>query len=89
MNRVSITFVDPIVESVTKKFITRSNVGHTKYGTTLKDNDGPVDYWMNHIQEELMDALLYIEKTREVLKQIRADEKIKEKRASSSEQNKV
>lgn len=89
MKRVSITFVDPIVESVAKKFADRSSVGYSKYGTTLKENDGSIDYWMNHIQEELMDALLYIEKTREVLKQIDVDEKIEEKRAGTGEKNKV
>jgi len=85
MKRVSIVFVDPIVESVARKFADRSNVGYKKYGTTLEENDGSVDYWMNHIQEELMDALLYIEKTRNVLKQINADEKIKKEGSSTGE----
>jgi hypothetical protein len=70
MKRVSIVFVDPIVESVAKKFADRSNVGYGKYGTTLDSNDGDLDYWLNHLQEELMDATLYIEKTRSLLKKI-------------------
>lgn len=85
MKRVSIVFVDPIVEAVTKKFADRSSVGYNKYGTTLENNNGTIDYWMNHIQEELMDALLYIEKTREVLKQINADEKIKKEGSGSGQ----
>ena len=70
MKRVSIVFVDPIVESGARKFASRSNVGHDKYGTTLDSNDGDLDYWLNHLQEELMDATLYIEKTRSLLKKI-------------------
>ena len=70
MKRVSIVFVDPIVESVARKFASRSNVGYNKYGTTLDSNDGDLDYWLNHLQEELMDATLYIEKTRSLLKKI-------------------
>ena len=64
----NITFIDPVVESVARKLSTRSLVGYTKYKTTLKDNNGDSSYWLNHLQEELMDAILYIEKLREVLK---------------------
>jgi hypothetical protein len=35
-------------------------VGIAKYGTTLENNN--VDNYMNHLQQELMDATLYIEK---------------------------
>jgi len=75
MKRVSIVFVDPIVESVARKFADRSNLGYSKYGTTLESNDGDLDYWLNHLQEELMDATLYIEKTRSLLKNINNGEK--------------
>lgn len=51
---------DPIVSSVVDKFIKRSNVGIKKYGTTLKDNN--TDNFLNHLQEELQDAILYTEK---------------------------
>lgn len=33
-----------------------------KYGTTLEGNQLPLIEWMNHLQEELMDATLYVEK---------------------------
>jgi len=75
MKRVSIVFVDPIVEAVARKFADRSNLGYSKYGTTLESNDGDLDYWLNHLQEELMDATLYIEKTRSLLKNINNGEK--------------
>jgi len=42
-------------------------VGYKKYGVTLKDDEQTLDTWLNHIQEELMDAVNYIEKARAVL----------------------
>lgn len=57
---------DPIVESVVAKYKERSNVGVHKYGTTLHDNNLSLDEWLNHLQQELMDATLYIEKLRQL-----------------------
>lgn len=51
---------DKIVESVKNKFDQRSAVGIKKYGTTLDQNNK--DDYLKHLQEELMDAILYIEK---------------------------
>ena len=51
------------------KIKSRSDVGFKKYGVTLKDDDQPLDVWLTHIQEELMDAVNYIEKAKDVLKQ--------------------
>jgi hypothetical protein len=52
--------MDPIVKKVTDRFKSRSEIGIKKYGTTLQDNN--TDDFLNHLQEELMDAILYIEK---------------------------
>jgi len=57
---------DQIVESVVSKYEERSNVGIHKYGTTLHDNNLSLDEWLNHLQQELMDATLYIEKLRQL-----------------------
>ena len=54
---------DDIVQKVVDKFQQRSKVGIEKYGTTLKDNN--TDDFHNHLSEELMDALLYLEKIKE------------------------
>jgi|TARA_E500000178_G_C16781635_1_gene643893 hypothetical protein len=59
---------DEVIKSVVKKFINRSDVGYKKYGVTLDKDDQPLDTWLQHIQEELMDAVNYIEKTRRVLR---------------------
>jgi len=59
---------DEVIKSVVKKFINRSDVGYKKYGVTLHQDNQPLDTWLQHIQEELMDAVNYIEKTRRVLR---------------------
>jgi hypothetical protein len=51
---------DPIIESVIQKLRSRGEVGIKKYGTTLEENN--VDDFLTHVQEELMDAVNYIEK---------------------------
>jgi hypothetical protein len=51
---------DKIVKQVIHKYIQRSELGIKKYGTTLEDNN--TDNFLLHLQQELMDASLYIEK---------------------------
>ena len=62
-------FRDPVVKNVVDKFVSRSNVGYDKYGRTLDDerSNGFKDLagYLNDIQEELMDAVLYIQTARE------------------------
>ena len=56
--------IDSIVESVIAKFKQRSEVGISKYGKTLDRIDLNYKDWLNHIQEELIDAVLYCERLR-------------------------
>ena len=58
---------DKIVKSVIKQFKERSEVGINKYGTTLDRDDLNILEWLNHAQQELMDATLYIEKLKQIL----------------------
>jgi hypothetical protein len=51
---------DKVVTQVLNKFKERSKIGIKKYGTTLHDNN--TDDFLNHLQEELMDAILYLQK---------------------------
>lgn len=60
--------VDSVVESIIEKFRERSAVGIKKYGTTLDRDDLNIDEWLNHLQEEMMDSLLYIQKLRYEIK---------------------
>ena len=65
MNSKEIKFRDPVVERVVDKFVSRSDVGFKKYGVTLDQDPSNLFEWLNHIQEELMDATLYIQKLKE------------------------
>lgn len=56
---------DSIVESVINQFSERSQVGIKKYGTTLEENNN--DDFLQHLKEELMDAVLYIEKLQSII----------------------
>jgi len=64
-------FRDPVVRNVVDKFVSRSDVGFAKYGSTLDDErrlkmKGLTKY-LNDVQEELMDAVLYIQAARDEL----------------------
>ena len=54
--------MDLILEEVIYTMRERSDVGVKKYGTTLMREDLSHLDWLNHLQEELMDAILYIQK---------------------------
>lgn len=59
--------VDSVVQSILDKFIARSVIGKKKYGTDLDRQDlSPLD-WIQHAQEEHMDAILYLEKLKRTL----------------------
>jgi len=60
---------DTVVESVLDKYQERSETGKLKYGKTLDRKDLTMKQWLTHLQEELMDATLYIEK---LLKEIQS-----------------
>ena len=60
---------DSIVNSVIGAFIGRSNIGLQKYGTTLDRDDLSVLDWIQHAQEEHMDAILYLEKLKTKLRE--------------------
>ena len=69
--RKSYGFRDEVVKNVVDKFVKRSDVGYEKYGQTLHEErtsrvKGLAEY-LNDIQEELMDAVLYIQAAREEL----------------------
>jgi hypothetical protein len=53
---------DSIVNTVVQRFIQRSEFGQKKYGVTLDRTDLKTADWIQHMQEELMDAILYLEK---------------------------
>ena len=74
MRSKEIKFRDPVVERVVDKFVERSDVGFAKYGTTLEDERRlkmkGLQKYLNDIQEELMDAVLYIQSARDELQDL-------------------
>ena len=74
MRSKEIKFRDPVVERVVDKFVSRSDVGFEKYGTTLEDERRlkmkGLQKYLNDIQEELMDAVLYIQSARDELQDL-------------------
>jgi len=59
---------DSIVDAVVQKFLQRSALGQAKYGVTLDRTDLQTKDWIQHTQEELMDAILYLEKLKQTIK---------------------
>ena len=53
---------DAITEAVVVQLRTRAEKGKEKYGTTMERNDLTLLEWLQHLQEELMDAAVYVEK---------------------------
>ena len=53
---------DKITEAVVAQLRTRAEKGRDKYGTTMERDDLTLMQWLQHLQEELMDAAVYVEK---------------------------
>ena len=80
MTTRSMKFRDPVVENVCDRFIRRSDVGYEKYGRTLHDErtgkHKDLLSYLNDKQEELMDAILYIQTAREEMFEQMQDERM-------------
>jgi len=63
---------DKIVQAVLRKMDERSLIGQKKYGATMmqeiKNQDKDLNRFLVDVQEELMDAILYIEAAKRCLK---------------------
>lgn len=59
---------DLIVDSVLNKYNQRAKIGYAKYKTNMMRDDLNTLQWLTHLQEELMDATLYIEKLQRIFK---------------------
>jgi hypothetical protein len=55
------------VTAVIEKFKSRAAIGKAKYGTDLDRKDLSILEWIQHAQEEHMDAILYLEKLKKEL----------------------
>lgn len=51
-----------IEDNVCLKILGRAEKGKDKYGVTMEREDLSTEEWLNHLQEELMDACVYVER---------------------------
>ncbi len=72
MNKYTVKTDDKIVEQVIEKIDQRSLIGQKKYGATMmgeiKNEVKDLDRFLIDVQEEIMDALLYIQAARVCLR---------------------
>lgn len=54
--------IDPVVHSVCARLQRRSELGQVKYGKLLTRDDLSRLDWLHHLQQELLDAALYVER---------------------------
>ncbi len=59
--------VDRNVEAVRDRLLQRSQAGLAKYGVTTERGDLSQSAWLLHLQEELLDAAVYVERIRALL----------------------
>ena len=64
--------LDSVVSSILNQFTTRALMWKAKYGVDLDRTDLTLLEWIEHAKQEHMDAILYLEK----IKQIASGEKI-------------
>ena len=62
------SWIDPNVENVSDLLRSRMEVGFKKYGTTTERKDIDLLGWLQHLQEELLDAAVYIERLKTEVK---------------------
>jgi hypothetical protein len=51
-----------IEDSLAQEILNRAETGLKKYGVTVERTDLSYDQWLQHLKEELMDSLVYIER---------------------------
>lgn len=62
--------IDKNVEAVRQALYERMERGYKKYGVTTERTDIDLAGWLQHLQEELLDAAVYIERLKDELRGI-------------------
>lgn len=62
---------DANVERIRDQLLQRSVVGLKKYGVTTAESNLQTDQWLQHLQEELLDAAVYVEVLKQKIKAIK------------------
>jgi hypothetical protein len=60
--------IDKNVENVREMLYNRMQTGYKKYGVTTERTDIDFLGWLQHLQEELLDAAVYIERLKKEIK---------------------
>jgi hypothetical protein len=60
--------IDENVENVRQMLYNRMQAGYQKYGTTTERTDIDFLGWLQHLQEELLDAAVYVERLKKEVK---------------------
>jgi len=55
---------DRLIRGIIRRMVRRAEDGVRTYGGTMEEADKPVDEWIVDAQEELWDAIVYLEKIR-------------------------
>ena len=71
-----------IEEGVIDKIRTRAEIGEAKYGVTMERGDLTRVEWLNHLQEELLDGAIYIEKLKSLALEVNYLDYLDEKNTS-------
>jgi hypothetical protein len=66
-NSRTVLKTDTVVDTIVDKFIDRATFGKKKYGKDLDRKDLSLEEWINHALEEHMDAILYLQKIKQVI----------------------
>jgi hypothetical protein len=59
--------LDSVVTSIIDQFTTRAQFGKSKYGVDLDRTDLTLLEWIEHAKQEHMDAILYLEKIKQIV----------------------
>ena len=59
--------LDSVVTSIIEQFTLRAKMGKAKYGVDLDRTDLTLLEWIEHAKQEHMDAILYIEKIKQIV----------------------
>ena len=68
--------LDSVVTSIIEQFTSRAKMGKAKYGVDLDRNDLTLLEWIEHAKQEHMDAILYLEKIKQIVELNECQEKV-------------
>ena len=68
--------LDSVVTSIINQFTKRAQFGKAKYGVDLDRDDLTLLEWIEHAKQEHMDAILYLEKIKQIVELNECQEKV-------------